>query len=157
MPIRCDKIISLVNNWDSLKAGEILCSSACDDLTRIDWLLSQIGNSEELKSLISQGYKSRIGSGSGRQDALAVLTKNTVDHLLEEAGEWPMTDKVIQELWRFDDSDSFHATIQGISGDDKEIYWVDYRGREKTTTFDAFDKRLYRLRTECVIVHTDLV
>ncbi len=133
------KLVNLVDCWTGNLVGD------AEELARIDAALKQIANPDDVKSILCQGVKSRLSSYQGRKDALAVLTDNVIYELLIETDEYPTADEVIQNLWRFDEEDEWSAVIVEISGEEQMIYWIDKRGRERTTPFEAFKKRLYRL------------
>ncbi len=139
------KIQDLVQCWDAQRSGQMLARLPAQEVVRVDGLLSQVANPEDLKSLISQGLKSRIGSTRGRKDALSVLTQKVIDGLVAETGKKSKVDDIIKALWRFDSPDEWSAVIQEISGEDEKIYWIDSRGKERETSFAAFRKRLQRL------------
>lgn len=133
------KLKNLVDCWTGNRVGDR------DELDRIDAILSQIANPDDVKSIICQGVKSRLGSYMGRMDSLAELAAKVIEGLLLETNEYPDDDEIIQNLWRFDDEDQLSAVIVEISGEEQIIHWLDQRGRERTTTFKAFKKRLYRI------------
>ena len=94
------------------------------------------------------GFKAWRGSKRPRSDALGVLVERTVQGLTTKLERFPATLEVIKNLWLYDLSDDFKGTLQEIDGGSQVLYWVDGRGREQSTTFSAFHRRVQRLRNK---------
>ncbi len=139
------KISNLVDQWVAIDTGRCITTDRAEEILRVDGLLAQIGDADELRSLIKQGVLSRRGASKPRSDLLSDLILATALGLLNETGTLPTAEETIMGLWRFDSDNEWEQIVQEIDGAREEIYWIDGRGREQTTTFRAFKKRYSRL------------
>jgi hypothetical protein len=136
----------LIELWDAQAEGGRLSPGQAARLAEIDAQLGRLGDPAELRSLIRQGWRMREASRHPRRDRLTDLTTQAALTLYNNTGRWPTADEVLSALWRHDARDEWQATLQEIDTPRRAIYWVDRRGREQTTSFDAFAKRLKRIR-----------
>jgi hypothetical protein len=80
-----------------------------------------------------------------RDDALARLGRRTYQALRAE-GQVPTCRRVIESLVLYDEDGEFKNIIEEIDYKNRRIMWIDDRGREQTTTFAGFQKRMTRIR-----------
>jgi len=92
------------------------------------------------------GYKKHLGSKAPRYDALRLLLEKTFRGLFQTLGHIPTNKEVINALESYDDNDGGHKVIQEIAWDYDEVYWIDRRGREQTTSFGQIYNRITRIR-----------
>ena len=87
-----------------------------------------------------------LGSKKPRKDALAVVMERTFEGLLVATGSAPTAKAVLHHLKDYDECDELGIkdTIQEITED--EVFWIDRRGREQTTSLSAFRNRLTAIR-----------
>lgn len=94
-----------------------------------------------------RGIRVWQGAKKPRKDALAVVMEKTFEGLLVATGSAPTAKDVLRHLKDYDECDELGMknTIQEITEED-EVFWIDRRGREQTTSLSAFRNRLTAIR-----------
>lgn len=83
--------------------------------------------------------------GAQRDDALARIARRAYQ-ALSSKGEPPTYRRVVEVLQSHDDKGEYKNKIEEIDYDAEIIWWNDDRGREQSTSFDEFKKRMTRIR-----------